>query len=65
MVELGGETRAGAARVLPAGTPEDRRARELLVAKYRRGGELDEWGRSSLPVVIEFAGDEAELHIGE
>lgn len=56
-VELGGETRAGSARVLPAGTAEDLRARELLVGKYRRGGELDEWGRTALPVVIEFSAD--------
>ena len=54
-VELGGETRIGAARVLKAGTDEDQRARELLVGKYLRGGELDEWGRTSLPVVVEFA----------
>ena len=55
-VELGGETRAGTARVLAVGTPEDRRARELLVGKYQSGGgNLDDWGRTSLPVVIEFA----------
>jgi len=56
-LELGGETRAGAARVLPPGTDEDRRARELLVGKYRAGNNLDEWGRTALPVVIEFAAD--------
>ena len=57
-VELGDETRAGAARVLQAGTVEDQRARELLVVKYREGDNLDEWGRTALPVVIEFsAGD--------
>ena len=56
-VELGGETRAGAARVLRAGTAEDQRARELLVAKYQEGDDLDEWGRTALPVVIEFSAD--------
>jgi deazaflavin-dependent oxidoreductase (nitroreductase family) len=60
-VELGGETHAGAARVLPAGTAEDGRARELLVGKYRAGDDLDAWGRSALPVVVEFAADE-EVH---
>ena len=57
-LELGGETRAGAARVLHAGTDEDRRTRELLVGKYRTGNELDEWGRAALPVVVEFPADE-------
>jgi deazaflavin-dependent oxidoreductase (nitroreductase family) len=54
-VELGPETRAGVARIVPPGTPEDRRARELLVAKYRTGNDLDAWGRTSLPVVIDLA----------
>ena len=54
-VELGDETHAGTARVLRAGTDEDRRARALLVGKYRQGDNLDAWGRTALPVVIEFA----------
>lgn len=53
-VELGDLTRVGTAHVLEAGTPEDRLARELLVAKYGETEDLDEWGRTSLPVVIEF-----------
>lgn len=54
-VELGDETHVGVARVLAAGTLEDQLARELLVAKYRRTeDDLDEWGRTSLPVVIEL-----------
>ncbi len=54
-VELGGEVRVGVARVLEAGTAEDRLARALLVAKYSRiEGDLDEWGRTALPVVIEL-----------
>jgi deazaflavin-dependent oxidoreductase (nitroreductase family) len=56
-IELGGETRVGTARVLDAGTPEDQLARELLVAKYGETEDLDEWGRTSLPVVIEFPAD--------
>ncbi len=56
-VELGDETHAGAARVLQAGTVEEQRARELLVGKYREGDNLDEWGRTALPVAIEFPVD--------
>lgn len=54
ILELGGEAHAGTARVLQPDTAEDRLARRLLVEKYRHGDELDEWGRTSLPIVIEF-----------
>ena len=54
-VELGGERHAGVARVLRPGTVEHRRACELLVGKYREGDNLDAWGRTALPVVIEFS----------
>jgi deazaflavin-dependent oxidoreductase (nitroreductase family) len=57
-VELGNETHAGVARVLQPGTVEDHRARELLVGKYRQGDNLDQWGHTALPVVIEFPADE-------
>jgi deazaflavin-dependent oxidoreductase (nitroreductase family) len=54
-VELGVGTYGGVARVLEAGTAEDRLARDLLVTKYARTEDnLDEWGRTSLPVVVEF-----------
>jgi deazaflavin-dependent oxidoreductase (nitroreductase family) len=55
-VELAGEQHVGVARVLEPGTAEDRLARELLVAKYEpvEHDSLEEWGRTSLPVVIEF-----------
>ena len=53
-VELGNETHAGVVRVLQPGTVEDQRARALLVSKYREGNDLDEWGRTALPVAIEF-----------
>jgi deazaflavin-dependent oxidoreductase (nitroreductase family) len=56
-VDLGDETHAGTARILQAGTTEDQRARELLVRKYRDGDNLDEWGRTSLAVVIGFSAD--------
>jgi len=54
-VQLGDETHAGVAQVLQPGTVEDQRARELLVGKYRASDDLDEWGRTALPVVITFA----------
>lgn len=57
-VELGGEARIGLARVPPAGTAADQRARELLIDKYRKGDGLDAWGRAALLVVVEFAADE-------
>ncbi|HLH25121.1 MAG TPA: nitroreductase/quinone reductase family protein [Chloroflexota bacterium] len=58
-VELGDETHAGAARVVPAGTADDQRARELLVGKYGADEDLDDWGRTALPVVIEFSAEGA------
>jgi deazaflavin-dependent oxidoreductase (nitroreductase family) len=64
-VALGGEPHAGAARILQAGTVEDQRARELLVGKYGVGNNLAEWGRTALPVVIEFAGEEERHHSAE
>ena len=63
-IEFGGETHSGTARILDAGTPEDQRARELLVAKYRQGDDLDEWGRTSLPIMIEFAADTRRFSAG-
>jgi deazaflavin-dependent oxidoreductase (nitroreductase family) len=56
-VELGDETHTGTARIVRADTVEDQRARELLVGKYREGDNLDNWGRTALPVVIEFSAD--------
>jgi deazaflavin-dependent oxidoreductase (nitroreductase family) len=55
-VELAGQHHAGVARVLEPGTAEDRLARELLVTKYEpvEHDSLEEWGRTSLSVVIEF-----------
>jgi len=57
-VELGVETHVGVAYVLVGGAAEDRRARELMVAKYAATEDsLDEWGRSSLAVVIQLPAD--------
>jgi len=53
-VELGDAIHSGNARILEPDTAEDRLARELLVTKYRQGDNLDEWGRTSLPIMIRF-----------
>lgn len=54
-VELGDETRPGTARILHDRSVEDRRARDLLVAKYATPrNPLDDWKQRSLAVVIEF-----------
>ncbi len=54
-VELGNQTRIGVAHVVTAGTAEDQLARELLVSKYTGSDDnLEQWGQTSLPVVIEF-----------
>ena len=50
--------RAVVARVVDAGTDEDALARRLLVEKYESPGknDLDEWGRTALPVALELSG---------
>jgi hypothetical protein len=54
-VRLGDQTRSGQGRVVtePA---EDALARGLLVQKYQPDEDepLDEWGRTALPIVVEF-----------
>jgi deazaflavin-dependent oxidoreductase (nitroreductase family) len=56
MLEIGDERRTANARVVtdPA---EDALARRIVVEKYRPRyrGELDEWGRTSLPVAIDWS----------
>jgi len=56
-IRLGSETRAAHSRVVTE-PEEDTLARRLLVEKYRArySGELEEWGRTSLPVAVEWAG---------
>ena len=54
-VELGDESHQGIARTIEPGSAEDQLARDLLVRKYADSeDDLEEWGRTSLPVVIEF-----------
>lgn len=54
-IELGPETLSGVAEVIAPDSPEDANARKLLVQKYRTADELDDWGRTSLPIVIRFS----------
>ena len=56
-VRIGDQTHAGHARVLEDGTQDDALARRLLVEKYEpiEGSSLADWGRTSLPVVIDLS----------
>ena len=63
-VELGDETHVGLAHVLEAGDPANQLARQLLVAKYAATeDDLDAWGRTSLPVVIDSPADRREENV--
>jgi deazaflavin-dependent oxidoreductase (nitroreductase family) len=55
-IRIGEERRAAVARVI-SDAREDALARRRVVEKYRPrySGELDEWGRTSLPVAIGWA----------
>jgi hypothetical protein len=55
-IRIGEERRSAVARVVTEAN-EDALARRLLVEKYRPrySGELDEWGRTSLPVAVGWA----------
>ena len=52
-IRIGDERRAAVARVV-VDADEDTLARRLLVEKYRPrySGELDEWGRTSMPIAV-------------
>jgi deazaflavin-dependent oxidoreductase (nitroreductase family) len=54
-VRIAGTRFAGRARILPEGQ-EDQLARRLLVEKYRErdDSDLDEWGRTALPVAVDL-----------
>jgi deazaflavin-dependent oxidoreductase (nitroreductase family) len=54
-LEIGGHVRHTRARVVEPDTQEDATARRLLLEKYATGRDLDEWGRTSLPIVIDWA----------
>jgi deazaflavin-dependent oxidoreductase (nitroreductase family) len=52
-VRIGRRRFDGVARVV-RNKREDARARRLLLAKYGSGDDLEEWGRTALPVAIEL-----------
>ncbi|MBM4435177.1 MAG: DUF385 domain-containing protein [Chloroflexi bacterium] len=55
-VRIGSRSVAARARIVRAGTREDRLARELLDGKYmgwREGKRLSSWARDALPVAVE------------
>jgi deazaflavin-dependent oxidoreductase (nitroreductase family) len=55
VLEIGGEKRTSKARVV-TDPEEDARARWIVHEKYRprSRGDLDDWGRTSLPIAIEW-----------
>jgi deazaflavin-dependent oxidoreductase (nitroreductase family) len=54
-VELGDQVHDGVARRIEPDSADDQLARDLLVGKYADAeDDLEEWGRTSLPIVIEF-----------
>lgn len=55
-VRIGDTEGEATARVVDAGTDEDRLARRLLLAKYQQPGQtdLESWGRSALPVAFDL-----------
>ena len=57
-VRIGASTCHATARVVAAGTDEDALARWLLLEKYQTptGEDLEDWGRTALPVALDLAG---------
>jgi len=55
VIEIGDERRTKQARIV-TDADEDAAARALVVEKYapRYRGDLDDWGRSSLPIAIDW-----------
>jgi deazaflavin-dependent oxidoreductase (nitroreductase family) len=54
-LRVGDDEYRAAGRLVAAGTPEDREARRLMLARYATAGtgDLDSWGRSALVVAID------------
>jgi deazaflavin-dependent oxidoreductase (nitroreductase family) len=57
VLEIGDQRRATLARIVEPESEEDALARRLLVEKYQPGygSDLGEWGRTSLPVAIDWS----------
>jgi deazaflavin-dependent oxidoreductase (nitroreductase family) len=67
VLEIGDRKRATKARIVGVDTEEDTLARRLLVEKYggRRGsGDLTAWGRSALPVAIDWPAGTSYTSLG-
>jgi deazaflavin-dependent oxidoreductase (nitroreductase family) len=56
VLEIGDQERTGEARVV-SDPSEDAQARRIVVEKYRPRyrGDLDDWGRTSLPIAIDWS----------
>jgi deazaflavin-dependent oxidoreductase (nitroreductase family) len=66
-LEIGDRKRATTARVVPEGTEQEALARRLLLEKYggRPGsGDLSAWGRSAMPVAIEWPAGTSYTSLG-
>jgi hypothetical protein len=51
----GGQSFDGTARIIEPRTDEDALARRLLLEKYAKSNDdLDDWGRTALPVAIDL-----------
>ena len=57
-VRIGNSSHQATARVVEPGTDEDALARRLLLEKYQTpaGEELEDWGRTALPVALDLVG---------
>jgi deazaflavin-dependent oxidoreductase (nitroreductase family) len=67
MLEIGDRRRSTTGRIVGPEEPEDALARSLLLAKYgeRPGsGDLTSWGRSALPVAVEWPGGVTYTSLG-
>jgi deazaflavin-dependent oxidoreductase (nitroreductase family) len=53
-VEIGGSKFSGNARIVSTDDPDDALARRMLLEKYANYDDLDEWGRTALPVAIDL-----------
>ena len=54
VLELGDRRQVTSARVVAADSEQDATARRLLLDKYGGANELDAWGRTALPVAVDW-----------
>jgi deazaflavin-dependent oxidoreductase (nitroreductase family) len=56
-VRIAGQSFAGVARIIKPTDADDPPARRLLLEKYAKSNDdLDDWGRTALPVAIDLTG---------